>query len=163
MTENGQTMAQQVALAASAFQKQLSGHAPKTVTVVLAGETLVITMHDALTPAEQALAATPAGAAKVQEFHRQLFISSSNAFRQEIARITGVDVREAAAEVETATGTVMHAFTSGTVVQLFQLAGVVSPGSWSGDIEPVEPVNPKPPDPEPVDPGPVDPEAVPSK
>jgi hypothetical protein len=49
----------------------------------------------------------------------------------EIKRITGVAVREAAAEVETATGTVIHAFTSGTIVQVFQFASVVSNESWS--------------------------------
>ena len=32
--------------------------------------------------------------------------------RQEIKRITGRQVREAAAEIETATGTVVHAFTT---------------------------------------------------
>jgi hypothetical protein len=37
---------------------------------------------------------TPAGAARVQEFHRQLFDNSADSLRQEIKRITGVDVRE---------------------------------------------------------------------
>jgi hypothetical protein len=40
-------MAQQVALAASALQRQRTGHTPKTVTVVLSGDTLVITLHGA--------------------------------------------------------------------------------------------------------------------
>jgi Na+-translocating membrane potential-generating system MpsC-like protein len=62
------------------------------------------------------------GAAQVQEFHRQLFSSSSDEMRQEIKRVTGRDVREAAAEVETATGTVVHAFTTGAMVQVFLLA-----------------------------------------
>jgi uncharacterized protein YbcI len=125
-------MAQQVAKAASAFQQQRTGHAPRAVTVVLSGDTLVITLHGALTPAEQAIALNPAGAAQVQEFHRQLFANSSDALRQEIKRITGVEVREAVAEVETATGTVVHAFTSGTMVQVFLLSEHVSDEKWNG-------------------------------
>ena len=80
-------MAQQMAQAAIAFQKQRTGHAPKAVTVVLSEDTLVITLHGAL-------AQSPAGAAQVQEFHRQLFTSAAESLRQEIKRITGVEVRE---------------------------------------------------------------------
>jgi hypothetical protein len=65
MPENRLTIAQQVARAASAFQQQRTGHAPK------------------------------------------------------------------AAEVETATGTVVHAFTSGTMVQVFLLAQTVSTEDWN--------------------------------
>ncbi|MHB1156768.1 MAG: Na-translocating system protein MpsC family protein [Phycisphaerales bacterium] len=132
MMETTQTMAQQVAQAAIAFQQQRTGHAPQAVTVVLSGDTLVITLHGALTPAEQALATNPVGAAKVQEFHRQLFADSSDELRQAIKRITGVEVREAATEVETKTGTVVHAFTNGTMVQVFLLADELSAETWSG-------------------------------
>lgn len=131
MTETRQTMAQRVAKAASDFQLQRTGHTPKSVTVVLSDSTLVITMHGALTPAEQALATNPAGAAQVQEFHRQLFVTSSEDLRQAIKRITGVDVREAASDVETTTGTVVHAFTNGTMVQVFLLAKELSPETWN--------------------------------
>jgi uncharacterized protein YbcI len=113
--------AQQLARIASAFQEHRTGHAPKAVTVVLSEDTLVVTLHEALTPAEKALAQSPSGAAQVQEFHRQLFLNSSDEMRQEIKRITGRDVREAVAEVETATGTVVHAFTTGAMVQVFLL------------------------------------------
>jgi uncharacterized protein YbcI len=98
----------------------------------MSGDTLVITLHGALSPAEKALARSPEGAAQVNEFHRQLFATSSQALREEIKRITGVEVREAAAEVEAATGTVVKVFTTGTVVQVFLLAHTVEPGSWSG-------------------------------
>lgn len=124
------TMAQQVAAAALALQQQRTGHAPTAVTVVLSEDTLVITLHGALTPAEQALAADPEGAARVQDFHRQLFASSSATLREEIKRITGVAVREAAAEVEPSTGTVVHAFTSGTMVQVFLLSDAVPAAEW---------------------------------
>jgi uncharacterized protein YbcI len=126
------TMAQQVARAASEFQQQQTGHAPKAVTVVLSEDTLVVTLHGALSPAEKDMAKSPAGAAKMQEFHRQLFASSSESLRQEIQRITGVAVREAAAEVEATTGAVVHAFMSGTMVQVFQLAQSVPADTWNG-------------------------------
>lgn len=129
-----QTMAQQVAAAAFSLQQQRTGHAPKAVTVVLSEDTLVITLHGALTPAEQALATEPEGAARVQDFHRQLFASSSETLRQEIRRITGVAVREAAAEVEPTTGTVVHAFTSGAMVQVFLLSEAVSAGDWNSPL-----------------------------
>ena len=122
MNEHKANIAGQLAIVASALQEQRTGHAPRAVTVVLGEDTLVVTLHDALTPAEMALAKSPAGAARVQEFHRQLFASSTDEMRQEIKRITGRDVREAAAEVETATGTVVHAFTTGAMVQVFLLA-----------------------------------------
>ena len=126
-------MAQQIAQAASAFEEQQTGHAPKSVTVVLSGETLVITLHGALSPAEQALAKSPGGAAQVQEFHRQLFADSADSLRQEIKRITGVEVREATAEVDPTTGTVVKVFTTGTKVQVFLLARGVPADSWSGN------------------------------
>jgi uncharacterized protein YbcI len=115
-------MAKQIAQVAIAYQTERTGHAPASVTVVLSEDTLVITLHDALTPAEKALALSPTGAAQVQEFHRQLFHTSADSLREEIKRITGRDVREAAAEVEPASGTVVHAFTTGNVVQVFLLA-----------------------------------------
>src|SRR6476619_1347663 len=121
MNKPDSTIAQQLAQLASTIQEQRTGHAPRAVTVVLGEDTLVVTLHDALTPAEKALAKTPAGAAQVQEFHRQLFANSMDELRQEIKRITGRQVREAAAEVETASGTVVHAFTTGAMVQVFLL------------------------------------------
>jgi len=125
--------AQQIAQAALDFEQKTTGRAPKSVTVVLSDDTLVITLHGALSPAEKALAGTPEGIAQVQEFHQRLFASTSDSLRQEIKRITGVEVREAAAEVETATGTVVKVFTSGTVVQVFLLAHSVPSGTWSGN------------------------------
>ena len=138
MEQSSLSVAQQVALAASAFERRLTGHSPKSVTVVLSDETLVITLHGALSPAEKALAQNPAGAAQVQEFHRQLFANSFESLRAEIKRITGVEVREATAEVESGTGTVVKAFTTGTVVQVFLLARTVPTDTWSGS-DPKEP------------------------
>jgi uncharacterized protein YbcI len=126
-------MAKQVALAAIAFEQQRTGRTPKSVTAVMSDETLVITLHAALSPAEQALAKSPEGAAQVQEFHQQLFDDSGDLLRHEIKRITGVAVREAVVQVDSATGTVVKAFSSGTVVQVFLLADSVAAGAWSGN------------------------------
>ncbi len=115
-------VAQEIANIIRDYQTQSTGHPPTAVSVVLSEDTLVITIHGALTPAEQSLVKTPAGAAQVQEFHRQLFASSSEPLREEIRRITGRNVKEAIAEVEPVTGAIVHAFTSGTMVQVFLLA-----------------------------------------
>jgi uncharacterized protein YbcI len=133
MRNTNSVMAKQVAIAACDFEQQRTGNLPKSVTVVLSGDTVVITLHGALSPAEKALAKSPAGAEQVQDFHRQLFNNSADSLRQEIKRITGVDVRDAAVEVEPATGTVVKAFTTGTVVQVFLLADSVTAGTWSGN------------------------------
>jgi uncharacterized protein YbcI len=121
MDQLSQSMAEQLAHAARAFQFQQTGHSPTSVTVVLSEDALVITLHEALSPVEKALARSDGGAAKVQEFHRHLFQSACATLFAEITRITGVRVREAAAEVELATSAVVHAFTSGTMVQVFHL------------------------------------------
>ena len=136
MKKTNATMAEEVAQAARHFQQQLTGHMPGLVTVALSGDTLVITMHDALTPAEIDMARSAVGATKVQEFHRQLFASSVESLRKEIKRITGVAVREAAAEVEAATGSVVQVFTSGTMVQVFQLAEGIPPKMWDDTPDP---------------------------
>ncbi|HEX3151641.1 MAG TPA: Na-translocating system protein MpsC family protein [Gemmataceae bacterium] len=126
------SVAQRIAIAASAFEEKRTGHAPRSVTVVLAADTLVVTLHGTLSEAEKLLARTPAGAAKVQEFHRQLFEDAAGPLRAEIARITGVAVREAQATVEPATGTVVQVFSTGAMVQVFLMAGPMTPDTWSG-------------------------------
>ena len=50
------TMAQQIAQAVSAFQERRTGHPPQSVTVILSEDTLVVTLHEALSPAEKAMA-----------------------------------------------------------------------------------------------------------
>jgi len=125
------TMAEQIAQAATAYQRLRTGHEPKSVNVVLSGDTLVVTLHGALSPAEQAMVASPEGAAKLQEFHRQLFLNASDTLRVEIKRITGMEVRGATAELDPKTGAVVQVFTSGTMVQVFLLSGKVPSGSFS--------------------------------
>jgi uncharacterized protein YbcI len=132
MNQLDQTMAQQVAQAIRVFQEQRTGIAPKAVTLVLSDDMLVVTLHDALSAAEKVLSRTAEGAIQVQEYHRELFKSSADLLREEIKRITGVAVGQVAAEVETTTGAVVHAFTTGTMVQVFRLATNISPDDWNG-------------------------------
>jgi uncharacterized protein YbcI len=122
------TTAKQLAQVVSALQQQRTGHMPTGATVILSEDTLVVTLYEALTPAERALAASPDGASQVQEFHRQLFANSTDELRLEIKRITGREVREAVAEVEPVTGSVVHAFTTGTMVLVFQLHPLAADG-----------------------------------
>lgn len=134
MDQRTMTMTQQIAEAASAFEQQRTGHAPTSVTVVLSEDTLVITLRGGLSEVEKALARCREGAAQVQGFHRLLFSSSSNSLWREIARITGVEVCEAAAEVDSSMGTVLHAFTTGTIVQVFLLAQHLPAETWSSRV-----------------------------
>ena len=126
------SIAEQIGQAAQVFEQRRTGHAPKSVSVVLDGDTLVITLRGALSPAETSLARTPSGTARMQEFHRQLFASSAGPLLEEIKRITGVEVCEASAELATMTGAVTQLFATGTLVQVFLLARKVPADSWSG-------------------------------
>lgn len=132
MNDSHLTVTEQVARTVREFQHQRTGHAPQSVSVVLSNGTLIATLHGALTPAEQTLSRTPEGAAKVREFHRELFQNSLAPLQAEIERITGVAVREAAVEVESSTGAVLQVFTTGTMVQVFQLASGLSTEIWNG-------------------------------
>jgi uncharacterized protein YbcI len=129
MSNSQSTMAKEIAQAAVEYERKATGHSPKSVTVVLGEDTLVVTLHGALTPAEMAMAQSPEGAARMQEFHRRLFDTSSKPLWQQIERITGVDVREAAAEVEPETGGIVKTFATGTVIQVFILASALTPAA----------------------------------
>ena len=122
-------MAEQIARAVAEYEQNATGHAPKSVTVMFSDDTLVVTLRGALSRAEMTLAQSAQGAGRMQEFHRRLFDTSSASLRDEIKRITGVEVREAAAEVEPATGAVVSAFATGTVVQVFLLDGKLPSGA----------------------------------
>jgi len=113
------TVTEQLAQAALNFQTKQTGRAPTNVTVVISEDTLVFTLHEVLSPAEQTLAKSSEGAANLREYHQQLFGNSVNSLRTEVERITGRKVREAAATVDPGTGSVTHVFTTGTSVQVF--------------------------------------------
>ena len=126
------TVAQEIARAAIAFQRECTGRAPESVTVLLGEETLVVTLHEALSPAEQAMARTPEGAARVHEYHRQLFRTSGTALHQELERILGVEVEESRVEMKPALGRFDdEAFPAGALVQVFRLSQPVGTLTWS--------------------------------
>jgi len=133
MDAKSHSMAQQVSDTVVRLQTARTGHAPKAVTVILGGDTLVVTLHEALSPAEISLSKTIDGASQVQHYHRQLFETSSEELQAEIKRITGVSIRESALEVETSTGAVAHAFTSGVMVQIIRLEGTIPAAKWDGN------------------------------
>lgn len=125
-------MAQQIAQVASEFERQRTGHSPQSVNVVMSGDTLVITLHGSLSAGEKILCGSPDGAAKVHEFHRQLFMTSCAMLLEKIKAITGVGVREAKAELGTSAGGVAQVFATGTMVQVYLLAGDLPMAGWSG-------------------------------
>ena len=126
MNETDSPIPKQLSRMAGRLQEQRTGLAPKSVTAVLSEDTLVLTLYDTLTPAEKALARTAEGAAQLQEFHHQLFSGESESMFREIKTITGREVREATAEIDTATGAVVHTFSNGAMVQVFLLTPVSS-------------------------------------
>jgi uncharacterized protein YbcI len=132
MVDSGSTRAQKIGRAVSDFERQRTGRPPQSLSVILDGETLLVTLRGGLSPAELELSRTPEGAAQVHELHRQVFASASGPLRQEIERITGVAIREAAVEALAPTSTI-PAVPTGTVVYVFLLAGGIPADAWSGD------------------------------
>jgi uncharacterized protein YbcI len=137
MEKSRPTLAQEITEAAIALQQQITGHAPKAVTVVLSQDTLVIVLHEALSRAEKDLAKSPSGAEQVREFHQQLFSTSSHWLLKQIERVTGVQWSQAVVEVEPATGDMVQAFARSAKVQVFSSApgepGKAGPGQHVED------------------------------
>lgn len=121
MSESAAAASTELAQISLDMQASRTGHSPKAVTVVASDETGVVTLHEARTPAEKILIRSESGASQVEAYHRALFAVSCEELRKETRRLTGRRVREAAVAVEPATGAIIHAFTSGTVAQIFQL------------------------------------------
>jgi uncharacterized protein YbcI len=126
-------MAQQIGKAVSDFELRTGSHPPKSMTVVLSDHTLVITLRGALSPIEHDLAQSSNGVAHLQEFHRDMFANHHGSLRQEIKKITGVEVCEASTYVEPATGAVVMVSATGTVVHVLMLAAGVPACSWTGN------------------------------
>lgn len=132
MKKSHSTMARQIAEAVGEFELRTGSYLPKSMSVMLSDRTLVITLHDALSPIEHTLAQSSSGADRLEEFHRALFANNPGSLRQEIKRITGMEVCEAATELEPAAGSVVKVSTSGTVVHVILLEGSVPLDTWSG-------------------------------
>ena len=126
------TMTAQVAHAVRDFQQQRTGHTPKSVTVVLSEGVMVVTLHEALTPAEIILCQTDKGLTRLRDFHRDLIRGSLGPLGIEIERIAGVTLQEVVADIEPATGDIVHIFTTGTLLQVFKLTGDLSTETWVG-------------------------------
>ena len=119
MDQSKLTMGQRIAQAASAYEQRRTRQRRKWETVFLNEDTMVIVLHGSLTSAEKALTQSPAGAAQVREFHRQLFANASDSLLRTIKRITGMKVCDTTAEVETTSGSVAQVFTTDTAAQQF--------------------------------------------
>lgn len=126
------TITAQVAHTVRDFQQQRTGHAPKSVTVVLSEGVMVVTLHEALTPSEILLCQTDKGLARLRDFHRDLIRGSLGPLGEEIERIAGVALQDVVADIESATGDIVHIFTSGPLLQVFKLNGGLSAETWTG-------------------------------
>ena len=104
------TMAQQIAQAARAVEKQRTKHGRKWVAVFMNEDAILIGLHGSLTAAEKALAQSPAGASWVCEFHRQMFTAAPAVLHRKIKSITGMEVRDTTAEINPKTGHVVQIF-----------------------------------------------------
>lgn len=111
----------QLAEIASSIQQQRTGHPPTKVDVAFAGDALVVVLQDALTTAEKQLAKDPQAANQLQAFHRELFLSSSNTMKREVAKITGRTVRESVSELETGSEALVYAPVTGVMIQVYIL------------------------------------------
>ena len=129
------TVTAQVAHSVRNFQQQHTGHAPKSVTVVLSNGTMVVTLHETLSPEEKVLCSTDKGEAQIRDFHRKLIRLSLGPLQDEVERITGSVLREVLVEVESETGAVIYVFTTGSMLQVFKLVGGLSSEVW-GESEP---------------------------
>ncbi len=127
------SVAQQIAQAASAFERRRTGHTPQSVAVILSENTLVITLHGALSPAERRWPKTRPAPPKCRSFIGSCLSTPPTRCAKRSRELPGVEVREATAEVEPTSGTVVQVFTTGTVVQVFLLASGVTAGSWNGN------------------------------
>ena len=127
MSKHDSTVAQQATKVADIFQRPRMGHAPKAMTSALRKDALAGTLNKFVTPSGKALAWSLKGTVQVQKFHRRLFTNSSEFMRPEYAPITDRQVREAVTQIELEMGTVVHASTTGAMVQVFRLAPDVLP------------------------------------
>ncbi len=117
-----QRIGERIARAVHAFELRRMKHARKWVAIFMNEETIVIALHGSMTDAEKDLAQSAAGAAEVHEFHRQLFAGVSALLLRRIKSITGMDVRQTSAEINSTTGSIVHLFTTDIVGENFPRA-----------------------------------------
>ncbi len=122
MSKHDFTVTQQTTEVADIFQRPRMVQAPKAMASALSEDRLAGTLNKFVTPSGKALAWSPKETVQVQKFHRRLFTNSSEFMRTESVPITDRQVRDAATEIKTAMGAVVHAFTTGAMVQVFRHA-----------------------------------------
>jgi len=132
MDNSNSVMARQVALAACDFERRRTGNSPKSVTVVLGEHTVVITCTVPCRRPRELWRKSPQVPLKCRSFTANCSTTPPIRCGRRSDEVTGADVREAAVEVEPTTGSVVKAFASGTVVEVFLLADSVTAGTWSG-------------------------------
>lgn len=119
-SEHPDSVTDQIAQAVWDFEQEHAGHNPRAGSVILSDDILMIKLHEALTPAEMLLADTAVGAGWSHEVHNHLFPSASDSLWNEIERITGRRLCEVA-EADARTAAIQYEFSTGTLVQVFQL------------------------------------------
>jgi uncharacterized protein YbcI len=124
---------QRIARAARVSERRQSMHWRDWVAVFLNEDTIVVALHGFLTDGEKAQLQSLAGAARVREFHQQLFANDSAILFQRIKRLTGMEVRNATVEFELMTGCVVHLITTDMLGEEFLFA-IDAPveSRWSG-------------------------------
>lgn len=126
MTYSSLTITAKVAHTVHDFQRQRTGYTPKSVTVVLSDGMMVITLLEALTPAETILCQTEKGTVRLRDFHAELVRDSLGLLGAEIERISGIPLQEVVVDIDSITGDIIHIYATGTPLQVFKLAGDLS-------------------------------------
>ena len=122
MKQSQGTIGQQIARAASAFEKKKTKRGRKWVAVFMNEDRIVLALHGSLTAEETILAQRTTGASQIRKFHRELFALGSATLFRKIKSIAGIEVRDATAEIELKTGWVVQVFTTDTTAKEFLLA-----------------------------------------
>jgi uncharacterized protein YbcI len=123
MGEHISAIAKRIADEAVAFEMLATGHQPDSVMVTVSDKTVVVAMVSALTPAERVAAASAIGAAQVEAYHRQLFVSSSGQLRKNIERIAGIPLGAATACLDVGAGTIVEGLATGNDLEIHMFAG----------------------------------------
>ena len=121
MPESREPIGRQIAQAVRAFETRRTGQCRQWLAAFINEDTVVIALHSCLTPAENALAQSPAGAAQVVESHRRLLAAGPAALSSRVERLAGVGVLGTIVEVEPTTGGLVYLFVTNAVREAFAL------------------------------------------
>jgi uncharacterized protein YbcI len=104
MEDTEATMAKRIALAAMVYEHRVTGRVPEIVTVVLGDDAVIIKACRSLAQTKAEMVKSSDCAVQLRESQRIPFNIACEPLRCEIGQITGVEVREAVAEVESSIG-----------------------------------------------------------